>query len=77
MFLLDGVVNDEPTRPFFNEFLNSELHDHRKVFEVMAGKLIVPFTDNQLSGIGFSETQSNQLVVQVTGAFKRQLKIKF
>lgn len=77
IFLLDGVINNEPTRAFFNEFLKPELHDHRKVFEVMGGKLTIPPSTNQLSGLGFSETVSNQLIVQVTSTFKRQLKIKF
>lgn len=76
-FILDGCVTDETVRPFFNEFLKQDLNDHRKVFEVMAGKLKVPKSTNQLSGIGFSETQDNSLIVQVTGSFKRNLKIKF
>lgn len=75
LFMLEGCISDEQARPFFNEFLKQELHDNRKVFEVMAGKLKVPANSNQLSGVGFSETQSNSLIVRVTGAFKRTLKI--
>ena len=77
MFMLDGCVNDEPVRPFFNEFLKQELNDNRKVFEVMAGKLTIPSSLTQLSGVGFSETQNNNLIVRVTGSFKRTLKINF
>lgn len=77
MFLLDGAQNTEDVRPFFNEFLKPELNDHRKVFEVMAGKLTIPKSTNQLSGIGFSETIPNNLIVRVEGSFTRTLKIKF
>ena len=77
LFLLEGCVNDEKVRPFFNEFLKQELNDHRKVFEVMASKLEVPFTANQLSGLGFSSTKENKLILSITGSFKRTIKIKF
>lgn len=77
MFILEDCLNDEPVRPFFNEFLKQELNDHRKVFEVLAGKLTVASSPNQLSGVGFSDTQPNSLIVRVTGTFKRDLKINF
>lgn len=77
LFTLEGCQNDEQVRPFFNEFLKQELNDHRKVFEIMAGKLKVPTTTNQLSGVGFSETQENEINVRLTGSFKRNIKIKF
>lgn len=34
-FMLDDCKNPEPVRGFFNEYLNSELTPHRKVFEVL------------------------------------------
>lgn len=77
LFMLEGCINDEEVRPFYNEFLKQELNENRKVFEVMGSKLKVPKATNQLSGIGFSETQTNSLIVQVTGSFKRNIKIKF
>lgn len=77
MFLLEGCVSDEEPKPFFNEFLGSELTENRKVLEVMNSKLKVEPTDNQLSGIGFSETQRNHLLVKVDGNFKRVLKVNF
>jgi hypothetical protein len=77
MFLLDKCVSDESARPFFNEFLKQEFDENRKVFEIMASKLKIEHSDNQLSGIGFSETQRNHLFVKVEGAFKRTLKIIF
>lgn len=76
-FMLDGCINPEQTRGFYNEFLKGELNDHRKVFEVVAGKMKTPESSEQLSGIGFSSTVPNTLVLKVTGAFSRLLKIKF
>jgi hypothetical protein len=77
LFMLENCVSDEAPRPFFNEFLNGELTENRKVLEVLGSKLKVEHTNDQLSGIGFSETQRNHLIVKVEGTFKRMLKIKF
>lgn len=66
-FLLDGCRNPEPTRGIYNEFLRSDLEQHRKVFEVLGGKTKCPVADDQLSGIGFSSTRGDSVVVQVTG----------
>ena len=76
-FMIDSCKNPEDTRGFYNEFLAGELNEHRKVFEVLASKLKVPYTDNQLSGIGFSSTQRNSVVCKVSGAFNRLIKINF
>ena len=77
MFFLENCVSDENARPFFNEFLKSEFDENRKVFEIMGSKMKIEHTDNQLSGVGFSETQRNSLIVRVDGNFKRVLKIWF
>lgn len=77
MFLLENCISDEEPKPFFNEFLNSELNENRKVLEVMSSKMKVEPTNNQLSGIGFSETQRNHILVRVDGNFKRVLKVNF
>jgi uncharacterized protein YfaP (DUF2135 family) len=77
MFMLDGCKSDETPRPFFNEFLGPELDKHRKVLEILGSKVKVKDSDNQLSGIGFSETQKNSVIVRVTGNFARTLKVLF
>lgn len=77
MFFLENCINDESPRPFFNEFLKEEFNENRKVFEVMGSKLKVEPSEYQLSGISFSETQRNHLLVRVDGNFKRVLKINF
>lgn len=76
-FILDGCVNDKPARGFFNEFLEEGLRDHRKVFEVLGSKMKTPESDNQLSGLGFSSTQRNQVLCKVSGSFNRTIKITF
>lgn len=76
-FMLEGCQNPESTRGFYNEYLRDELHEDRKVFEMLAGKLKAEFTEDQLSGLGFSVTKRNEVVVKVSGSFNRTLKIKF
>lgn len=76
-FMLDGCVNKESTRGFYNEFLSSELEPHRKVFEVVGSKMKTAESIDQLSGLGFSSTQRNSVVCRVSGSFTRTLKINF
>lgn len=76
-FILEDCINPETTRGFYNEFLNSELEEHRKVFEVLGSKMKVEYSENQLSGVGFSSTQRNHVVCKVSGKFNRVVKIKF
>lgn len=66
-FVLDGCVNDEPTRGIYNEFLRPELDKHRKVFEVLGNRAKCQPTPDQLSGLGFSSTQRNTLTVRAKG----------
>lgn len=74
-FMLDDCKNPEPVRGFFNEYLNSELTPHRKVFEVLADKMKTPYQEHQLSG--FSSTMRNSVIVKVDGTFSRTLKVNF
>ena len=64
-FLLDGCRNDEPTRGIYNEFLHPRLEAHRKVFEVIGDKTKCQPTEGQLSGVGFSSTKRDSVVVVV------------
>ena len=77
MFMLDGCVNDGPARGFYNEQLMPELTQHRKVLEMVGSKLQLADAEHQLSGLGFSSTQKDTMVVRVKGSFERMLKIVF
>lgn len=76
-FMLDGCVNDGSARGFFNEFLKEELNKHRKVFEIVGSKMTTKESKDQLSGLGFSSTQRNSVMLRVKGSFTRVIKVNF
>lgn len=76
-FILEGCVNPVGTRGFYNEYLKPELAPHGKVFEMLGAKMKTAPSDNQLSGLGFSSTQRNHVLVKVSGSFNRVVKVVF
>jgi len=76
-FMLNECKNEEDTRGLYNEFLSSKLHKHRKVFEVLGKKLMCEKSDHQLSGLGFSSTKRDQVLIRVSGDINRLYKVKF
>jgi len=76
-FILEGCKNPDDVRGFYNEFLADALHDDRKVFEVLGSQMKVPFEEVQLSGLGFSETQTNRVTVKVRGDINKTFSVKF
>ena len=79
IFMLDGCINPDPARGIYNEFLNSKLDEHRKVFEVLGDRTKCKVTDTQLSGMGFSSTRQDIVTVRVHGAasVQKTYNVKF
>jgi hypothetical protein len=76
-FILSGCNNPATdTRGHYNEFLKEELTPHRKVFEVIGAKMAVKHSDQQLSGLGFSSTIRNDILIKVKGATERVIRLK-
>ena len=76
-FMLDGCASDTPLRAFHNEYLNSDLLQHRKVMEVLADTTRIAPATEQLSGLGFNATVNDELILKLNGSHKRVVKIKF
>jgi hypothetical protein len=76
-FMLQGCANDGTARGFYNEFLTPELNKHRKVLEMVGSKLKVAKASEQLSGLGFSSTVRDTVVVRVKGALNRVIRVAF
>lgn len=64
-FMAQDCASEVQARPWFNEFLNNDLHGNKKVMEALAAKAEVEVDDNQLSGFGFSSTIKTDFVVRI------------
>jgi len=73
-FMLEDCVNEGAARGFFNEFLRTDLIEHKRVFEALGAKMKVQHTDNQLSGVGFSSTMKNSVLIKLNN---KPLKLNF
>lgn len=76
-FIINECKNEETPNGFFNEFLKEDLLVHKRVFEALGSKMKLESSDNQLSGLGFSSTKRNSLIVKLDGSFTRVIKLIF
>lgn len=76
-FMLDGAKSPNSIRSFHNENLRAELLEFKREMEILGLIKQVESTDGQLSGLGFNCTINDELIVRLSGTFKRMLKIKF
>jgi hypothetical protein len=67
IFALEGCKNPEATRGIYNEFLKNDLTKHRKVFEVLGAKTKCAFSEEQVSGIGFTAARNDSVVIVSNG----------
>lgn len=67
-FILKDCLNPDDTRGIYNEYLAKGINEHRKVFEILGDKLKCPYSPDQMSGLGFSSTKKDTVVVKVTNA---------
>lgn len=67
IFALKGCMNSGTTRGIYNEFLRSDLEQHRKVFEVLGSKTKCPHSVEQISGVGFTAARGDTVTVVVDG----------
>lgn len=76
-FMLDNCKTNQSIRSFHNENLKSDLLTHRKVMEVLAATNNLEPVDNQLSGLGFNSTVRDEVILKLSGNFKRVIRVKF
>lgn len=76
-FVINGCKSNENPNGFFNEFLSEELMEHKRVFEALGSWMRVKDSEDQLSGLGFSATKRNSLIVRAKGTFSRVMRLTF
>ncbi len=77
LFMLKGCVNPEEPNGMFNEFIKEDLMKYKRVLEALGSACHVTKCDDQLSGVGFSTTKRDEVVVKVIGKTERIMRIKF
>lgn len=77
MFLLDGALNPNPVRGFYNEFLRSDLEKHRKVLDLAGSKSLVQLKQGDLCGAGFSSTKPEVItLIATTDEGRREYQVQ-
>lgn len=66
-FFIDKLNNPNSCRSLYNEYLNNDLIQHKRVFEMLGSKLRVESSDNQMCGLGFTTDQKHTVQVKLDG----------
>lgn len=85
---LTNVNKDELWDCYINSYPEDERQSHtcnccRQFIKpygnvvAIVNKMKAPYSDNQLSGLGFSSTIRNSVICKVTGSFTRTIKVNF
>lgn len=74
-FVLEDCINPDRVRGFFNENLINDLSEHRKTLEILGAKTRCEESENQLSGVGFSSTRKEEVIIRVDSS--RLYNVKF
>ena len=76
-FMLKDCINPEEPNGFYNEYLTYHLDKHKHVMEALGRQAKVETVKDQLSGIGFSSTKRDTLILKVKGNTERIIKVQF
>lgn len=77
-FIIKDMINPETPNGFYNEFLRNDLITNKRAFAALGSYMKVAESNDQLSGLGFSSTKPNHLIVRTTSENLTSLiKIKF
>lgn len=77
-FMINDCKNPDSIRGLYNEFLDTKYStgEFRKVFDALGNKLLVNPDTEQLSGLGFSDTKKDTVILKLTGSFNRIIKLE-
>ncbi len=76
-FMLQDCKSPTSIRSFHNENLIPQLADHRKVLETLSAQTMIESTPKQLSGLGFNSSVQEEVILRLSGSFKRVVKVRF
>jgi hypothetical protein len=76
MFMLQNCKTDVPIVSFHTEDLLPELAKNNAAMRDLAYMTMIEPTNKQLAGLGFNSTVKDEIILKLTGSFKRVVKIQ-
>lgn len=65
--VLEGMNNPDDTRGIYNEYIDESINVHKRVFETLGSKTMIPTGPDQMAGLGFSTTRQASAILRVDG----------